>query len=60
MGSSRPWPEAMEVLTGQRKMDGTALIQFFQPLYNWLREQNKKTGEKIGWDPSTKSKFLIA
>lgn len=55
MGSSRPWPDAMEVLTGQRKMDGSALIQFFQPLYDWLKEQNTKTGEKIGWDPSKKT-----
>lgn len=55
LGSSKPWPDAMEILTGQRKMDGTALLQFFQPLYDWLKAQNEKTGEKIGWEPSKRN-----
>ena len=25
MGSSRPWPEAMKVITGQEKMDASAI-----------------------------------
>jgi hypothetical protein len=32
LGSSVPWPEAMEKLTGQRKMDTTAILQYFKPL----------------------------
>ncbi|XP_014283834.1 angiotensin-converting enzyme isoform X2 [Halyomorpha halys] len=55
LGSSKPWPEAMEILTGQRKMDGTALLQFFQPLHDWLKAQNEKSGEKIGWEPSKRN-----
>ncbi|KAB0793117.1 hypothetical protein PPYR_12737 [Photinus pyralis] len=54
MGSSRPWPDAMEVLTGQRKMDASGLLEFFRPLHKWLEEQNTKNGAHIGWEPSQK------
>ena len=47
MGGSRPWPEALEVATGQRQMDATAMIDYFRPLKNWLDEQNE--GQSCGW-----------
>jgi peptidyl-dipeptidase A len=40
MGASRPWPDALEALTGQRQMDATAIIDYFAPLQKWLDEQN--------------------
>jgi peptidyl-dipeptidase A len=40
MGSSRPWPEALEAITGQRQMDATAMADYFAPLKKWLDEQN--------------------
>ncbi len=47
MGISRPWPEALEALTGQRQMDATAIRDYFAPLQKWLDEQNK--GKPVGW-----------
>jgi peptidyl-dipeptidase A len=47
MGASRPWPDVLEVLTGQREMDASAIADYFAPLKAWLDEQNK--GRKIGW-----------
>jgi peptidyl-dipeptidase A len=47
MGQSKPWPDAMEVLTGQREGDASAIIEYFAPLKKWLDEQNK--GMKAGW-----------
>jgi peptidyl-dipeptidase A len=47
MGKSRPWPEALEALTGERQMDATAMVDYFAPLKQWLDEQNK--GHKLGW-----------
>jgi peptidyl-dipeptidase A len=41
LGSSRPWPEALEAFTGSRQMDGSPMIAYFQPLMAWLQEQNK-------------------
>jgi peptidyl-dipeptidase A len=47
MGQSRPWPDALEALTGTRQMDATAIIDYFAPLSAWLDEQIK--GKPIGW-----------
>ena len=47
MGLSRPWPDALEALTGQRQMDATAIRDYFAPLQKWLDEQNK--GKPLGW-----------
>ena len=48
MGQSRPWPDALEALTGQRQMDATAILDYFAPLKKWLDEQN--AGHKVGWN----------
>ncbi len=47
MGASRPWPEALEVFTGTRQMDGSALVDYFAPLMSWLQEQNAE--RSCGW-----------
>ena len=41
MGASKPWPDALEVLTGQRQMDASAILDYFAPLKKWLDEQNR-------------------
>ncbi len=41
LGRSRPWPDALETLCGQRKMDATAMLDYFAPLKTWLDEQNR-------------------
>ncbi|MDQ6708632.1 MAG: M2 family metallopeptidase [Acidobacteriota bacterium] len=47
MGASKPWPDALEVLTGQKQMDATAILDYFAPLQKWLDEQNR--GSAVGW-----------
>ncbi len=47
MGASKPWPDALEALTGQRQMDASAMAEYFQPLKEWLDRQN--AGRKTGW-----------
>jgi peptidyl-dipeptidase A len=42
MGLSKPWPEALKAMTGEEKMDATAIIDYFAPLKTWLDEQNRK------------------
>jgi peptidyl-dipeptidase A len=48
MGASRPWPDALEAMTGERRMDATAMLDYFAPLKKWLDEQN--AGHKVGWN----------
>lgn len=47
LGSSVSWQEAMEKITGQREMSAKAVLEYFQPLTEWLKKQNE--GEEIGW-----------
>ncbi len=47
MGKSRPWPDALEAMTGKRDIDATAILDYFAPLKQWLDEQNK--GHHVGW-----------
>ncbi|HET8692524.1 MAG TPA: M2 family metallopeptidase, partial [Steroidobacteraceae bacterium] len=47
LGRSRPWQDAIEKLTGERTMDASAIIEYFQPLMQWLGEQNR--GRACGW-----------
>lgn len=47
MGASQPWPEALEAFTGAREMDGRALVEYFDPLIVWLKQEN--AGRACGW-----------
>ena len=47
LGASKPWPEALEAITGTREMDAQPMIEYFDPLLKWLAEQNK--GRTCGW-----------
>ena len=47
LGLSRPWPDALKALTGEERMDASAILAYFKPLHDWLREQNK--GKKCGY-----------
>jgi peptidyl-dipeptidase A len=42
MGVSKPWPEALKAMTGEEKMDATAIIDYFAPLKQWLDAENAK------------------
>ncbi|OLE15440.1 MAG: peptidyl-dipeptidase [Acidobacteria bacterium 13_1_20CM_4_57_11] len=49
MGQSKPWPEALEALTGEKQMDASALVDYFAPLKTWLDEENKANHYAVGW-----------
>ena len=47
LGASRPWPEALAVLSGETSMDASAIIDYYAPLMAWLQTQNR--GQTCGW-----------
>lgn len=47
LGASKPWPDALQAMTGTRRMDATALIDYFEPLMTWLRTENAE--RTCGW-----------
>jgi len=48
LGASKPWPDALEAFTGTRQMDGSAVVEYFAPLMDWLQEQNND--QQCGWE----------
>jgi peptidyl-dipeptidase A len=48
LGASEPWPDALQKLTGTRRIDAAAITEYFQPLMGWLTEQNKN--RQCGWE----------
>jgi peptidyl-dipeptidase A len=53
MGKSKPWPEELKALTGEDKMDATAIIDYFAPLKTWLDQQNQGRTREGGTAAST-------
>ena len=47
MGSSKPWPDALEAFTGTRDMDGSAIIEYFAPVMTYLQAENSE--RSCGW-----------
>jgi peptidyl-dipeptidase A len=47
MGSSKPWPDALQAFTGSREMSGKSMVAYFKPLMTWLGKQN--AGKQCGW-----------
>ncbi|XP_060557633.1 angiotensin-converting enzyme-like protein Ace3 [Ruditapes philippinarum] len=49
LGNSKPWPEAMKKLTGSETIKPDAILEYFEPLRQWLEKENRRTGAQIGW-----------
>ncbi|XP_055920460.1 angiotensin-converting enzyme [Eupeodes corollae] len=52
LGSTKHWRDAMELVTNERKLNGKAIMEYYEPLYHWLKEKNKQNGVQVGWDAS--------
>jgi peptidyl-dipeptidase A len=62
LGTSRPWPEVIRIMTQGRtdKLDARPLLEYFKPLSMWLNVQNRDeilvgwstTGEDTGMSSS--------
>ena len=53
MGQSKPWPETLKTMTGEDHADASAMVEYFQPLLAWLKQQNavQKPGWTVSADP---------
>ncbi|XP_055902630.1 angiotensin-converting enzyme isoform X1 [Eupeodes corollae] len=48
-GSSQPWQQVLDEVLGEGRLDGSALREYFQPLSEWLRLENIRNQEYVGW-----------
>ncbi|XP_037928131.1 angiotensin-converting enzyme [Teleopsis dalmanni] len=52
LGSSKSYKDIIYMLTNDNELKLDGLLEYFQPLYDWLVEQNKLRNEEIGWTNS--------
>ena len=48
LGSSEHWTVALQAISGTSEMSALPLVEYFQPLLDWLEAENE--GEAIGWE----------
>ncbi|CAL4079326.1 unnamed protein product, partial [Meganyctiphanes norvegica] len=49
-GRSERWLNVLKELSGDGQLDPTAILAYYKPLSDWLKEHNEQTEEYIGWD----------
>ena len=49
LGSSVSWQAALMALTGSPKMDAGPMLEYFEPLYDWLEQDNTQWDTELGW-----------
>jgi len=47
LGSSRHWTDVLYVMTGERELRGSALLEYFQPLLEFLQKENGATARQM-------------
>ncbi|XP_059926721.1 angiotensin-converting enzyme 2 isoform X2 [Gadus macrocephalus] len=50
LGRSKSWTRALEMISGDTKMDAKPLLDYFKTLYDWLVAENKKNNRRVGWE----------
>jgi peptidyl-dipeptidase A len=51
VGASQPWQETLKLMTGEDRVDASAMVEYFQPLLAWLKQENATAldKDKPGW-----------
>lgn len=57
LGSTKPWKQVVgKILPNNTGLSSLALLEYYQPVLDWLNKYNKDANSKIGWTASKKSK----
>ncbi|XP_023168345.2 angiotensin-converting enzyme [Drosophila hydei] len=55
LGSTKPWREVVgKILPKNTGLSSLALLEYYQPIVDWLKTHNKQTKVKIGWNSTQK------
>lgn len=58
-GATKSWRELLEMATGETKLSAKPILEFYEPLYTWLKDFNANNDINVGWD-ITESKSIKA
>ncbi|XP_070690202.1 angiotensin-converting enzyme 2 [Pempheris klunzingeri] len=50
LGRSQSWTRALRTISGDIRMDAQPLLDYFQKLHVWLKEENQKNNRTVGWE----------
>lgn len=59
MGASKHWKDALEAITGERDLKADAILEYFEPLYEFLKDQNRKNDNTSFSIRLFSSKYLV-
>jgi peptidyl-dipeptidase A len=48
-GQSQPWQQTLKTMTGTDHLDAGPMLEYFDPLYKWLKQQNAANHATTGW-----------
>ena len=48
-GQSQPWQKTLQAMTGEDHLDANPMLEYFAPLYQWLKQQNELNKSPPGW-----------
>ena len=51
-GASQPAQATLAAMTGSDHLDAAPMLEYFRPLYDWLKKQNEINQAKPGWKAS--------
>ncbi|XP_020814593.1 angiotensin-converting enzyme [Drosophila serrata] len=58
LGSKKPWKEVVgKILPNNTGLSSLDLLEYYQPVLDWLKKYNKDANSKIGWT-NTKKKIV--
>ncbi|KFD67136.1 hypothetical protein M514_07445 [Trichuris suis] len=49
LGSSTPWPEALRLITNSDRVSAKPMLDYFEPLIDWLKSKTKQNNGCYGW-----------
>ena len=50
LGKSKSWRSGHQYITGRSTVTANAMLQYFRPLEQWLKDKNSQLGITIGWN----------
>ncbi|XP_055372206.1 angiotensin-converting enzyme [Condylostylus longicornis] len=57
LGSSKSWKEILSILTdGETELSFDGLIEYFEPLIEWLKKDNEQNNAEVGWQETNQCK----
>lgn len=60
LGATKHWRQVLQLATGEENLTAKGLLEYFAPLYLWLKDENKRLNLHVGWnDNISKINILI-